>query len=187
MWMIMQVCYNWIEMHVACWSPCVCVCVCVWSKWLQFVWIFICECHDMGSWCHRCESAACDEQKSTRSCKYLCKCAAFFLNSAQRSPGRFDSDGRSCVVGRAQHSPFVSTTMQVQEGGDVIVKEEDMWASPIFVHVFNQHHIRLMKTPVTDSLTSQWEENKCGMFIIAWMSEHVWFTKCFNVQCNENI
>ena len=50
----------------------------------------------------------------------------FFLNSAQRSPGRFDSDGRSCVVGRAQHSPFVSTTMQVQEGGDVIVKEEDM-------------------------------------------------------------
>ena len=38
----------------------------------------------MRSWCHRCESCACDEQKSTISCMYSCKCAAFFLNPDQK-------------------------------------------------------------------------------------------------------
>ena len=47
-----------------------------------------------------------------------------FFDPAQRTPGRIDSDGRSCAVGHAQHGSFVSTTMQVQEGGDVTVKED---------------------------------------------------------------
>ena len=42
---------------------------------------------------------------------------SFFLNPAQRSPGRFDSDGRFCAT---RHAPvFVLTTMQVQEVEDV--------------------------------------------------------------------
>ena len=49
---------------------------------------------------------------------------AFFHDQAQRNPGRLDKDGRSCAV-RQTHDPFVSTTMQVQEGGDVTVKKED--------------------------------------------------------------
>ena len=53
------------------------------------------------------------------------KDAVFFLDPAQRNLGRLDNDGRSCAVGQAQHGPFVSTTMQVQEGGDVTVKKED--------------------------------------------------------------
>ena len=43
---------------------------------------------------------------------------SFFLDPVQRIPGRFDSDGRSCVVRHAPHL-FVLTTMQVQEVEDV--------------------------------------------------------------------
>ena len=53
------------------------------------------------------------------------KNAAFFLDPAQRNHGRLDNDGRSCAVGQAPHSPFVSTTMQVQEKGDATEKKED--------------------------------------------------------------
>ena len=55
--------------------------------------------------------------------------ASFFPNPEQRNHGHLHNDGRSCAVRQAPHSPFVSTTMQVQEEGDA--KEEHKWTLPI--------------------------------------------------------
>ena len=49
----------------------------------------------------------------------------FFLDPAQRNHGRLDKDGRSCAMRHAQHGPFVSTTMQVQEVGDATKNKKD--------------------------------------------------------------
>ena len=63
------------------------------------------------------------QSNATQARAYCFNCALFFLDTEQRNPGSLDNDGRSCAV-KQTRGPFVSTTMQVQEGGDVTVTSE---------------------------------------------------------------
>ena len=100
---------------------------------------------------------------------------SFFLDSAQRISGRFDSDGRSCAAGHAQNV-FVLTTMQVEEGGDVRRRSRTRERRHMCLYIswpcLESHEDRSHgQFDVTH------ERKKGNMFMIGWTSAgvHVWF------------